>query len=334
MSATTEQVFATPEGKYLVDPYADWARGEGAPIHAGVALDCATIETRPWPRHGVEGAICDLAGRDDYLALHVLDLAPGAATTPSRHLHEEVFFALSGRGIMQFDATRIEWAPGSLFSAPMNARTSLRNTGHARARVVVISDFRYLMSLYRSEAFLFGTPLDFPERATGDYLRDCASLAAGPMTRPNEAILPIALAGGSIGVDLVEIAPGARGRAERQMFGSLLLGVAGEGMTLSWEEGSSDRAMTRWGPGVAFAPAGLRFHQHFNLGATPLRFLRVELGSIASPMFRPRRRNYGDTSVYASGAAVIDVPDEDPGIEAILRAEPEKAATKAPGARP
>ena len=83
MSATTEQVFATPEGKYLVDPYADWARREGPPIHAGAALDCAAIETRPWPRHGVDGAICDLDGRDDYLALHVLDLAPGAATIPS-----------------------------------------------------------------------------------------------------------------------------------------------------------------------------------------------------------------------------------------------------------
>jgi hypothetical protein len=54
----------------------------------------------------------------------------------------------------------------------------------------------------------------------------------------------------------------------------------------------------------------MRFHQHFNAGAEPARFVSVELGSVASPMFRSRRAVYGDPDVYASGAAVVPRSEE------------------------
>jgi hypothetical protein len=46
------------------------------------------------------------------------------------------------------------------------------------------------------------------------------------------------------------------------------------------------------------------------------RIVAIELGSTASPIFRSRRASYGDTTVYASGAAVIAKPDERPEIRA------------------
>jgi hypothetical protein len=49
----------------------------------------------------------------------------------------------------------------------------------------------------------------------------------------------------------------------------------------------------------------MEFHQQANSGAAPAAFLRVELGSQASPLFRSRRAAYGDTEVYASGSAVM-----------------------------
>ena len=325
MSTTTDQVFEMPEGKFLVDPYDIWARAQGVPVLTGRALDLLAVETRPWARFDVKGAICHLDGRDDFLTLFVQDIAPGAARAPTRHLHEELCYALAGHGVAEIDLpgggqTTVEWGPGALFSAPMNARMRLRNTGAEAARIACVTDLRYLLSLYRNERFLFDTPMEFPARADGDYLRDCVASPAGAMSRPNEAVLPIALAKGSIGADLVEIAAGAYGRAERRMFGSLMLGVAGEGMTLSWSEAPDNPAQARWRHGVAFAPEGMMFHQHFNIGNAPARFLSIDLGSVAAPMFRPRRRAHGDTEVYAAGSAIIELADQDARIEAIWRA--------------
>ncbi len=325
MSTTTDQVFATPEGKFLVDPYDIWARAQDVPVLTGGAIDLLAVETRPWARFDVKGAICHLDGRDDFLTLFVQDIAPGAARAPTRHLHEELCYGLAGRGVAEIDLpgggkTSVEWDPGVLFSAPMNARVRLRNTSTETARVACVTDLRYLLSLYRNERFLFDTPMEFPARADGDYMRDCLAAPAGDMIRPNESVLPIALAKGSIGADLVEIAANKHGRAERRMFGSLLLGVAGEGMTLSWSEEPDSPTQTRWRHGVAFAPAGMTFHQQFNVGDRAARYLSIDLGSVAAPMFRPRRRAYGDADVYAAGSAVIETADQDARIEAIWRA--------------
>ncbi len=326
MSTTVEQVFATPRGKYLVDPYDDWARDEGVPVLTSAAIDLLSIETKPWARFGLEGAICHLDGRDDFLTIFVFDLAPGATSAPMRHLYEDVFYVLGGHGVAEIDlpvgVTRtIEWGPKTLFSAPMNTTMRIRNLSGERARIASVNDLRYLMSLYRNEHFLFNTPLDFPERASGRYAVDCRTIAAGAMTRLNEAVLPMSLANGSIGADLVEIPAGKYGRAERQMFGSLIIGVEGEGMTLSRADETGEFTKTRWRHGMACAPAGMTFHQNFNIGAIPARFLRIELGGLAAPMFRPRRKAYGDESVYAAGSAAIEIAEQSPDVEKLWRAK-------------
>ena len=64
--------------KLLLDPYADWAEREGVPIIEDFGIDLIAVETGPWPRFGVEGAIAHLKGRGDFVSVFVLDLAPGA----------------------------------------------------------------------------------------------------------------------------------------------------------------------------------------------------------------------------------------------------------------
>ena len=60
------------------------------------------------------------------------------------------------------------------------------------------------------------------------------------------------------------------------------------------------------------------FHQNF-AGPQTTRIVSIELGSTASPLFRGRRAAYGDTHVYASGAATIARADERPEIKAAGR---------------
>jgi hypothetical protein len=129
---------------------------------------------------------------------------------------------------------------------------------------------------------------------------------------PHERAEPLALAQSSIGADVVELPTGTYGQARRQAFGSLIFGLAGEGMTLSLADNAHPRTRVDWKAGIVFAPAALSFHQHFNIGAEPARLLRVEFGTMDYPVLRPRKRAYGDTSVYASGNAEIDYKNEPP----------------------
>ncbi len=76
------------ERKFLLDPYLDWAEGEGVPIHADFAINMLTAETAPWDRFGIDGAICHLKGRDDFLTAFVYELPPGGASSQISHIYE------------------------------------------------------------------------------------------------------------------------------------------------------------------------------------------------------------------------------------------------------
>jgi hypothetical protein len=199
----------------------------------------------------------------------------------------------------------------------MNARYRHRNQGRQPARFAAVNDLRYLLSLYRNERFIFGTPLAFPERGR-EALCDLETLALdAPAPNGLGRSHALTLAGGTIAADVVEFPLGTYGQAARQMQGSHLFGVAGEGYTLAWEEGAPDFTRADWRFGVVTAPPGMEFHQHFNAGATPARFLDVQFGSQAYPMFRSRRAAYGDKTVYASGSAAIAYAEEDPRIHSL-----------------
>ncbi len=313
---------AAPAGKYLVDPYEDWAKGEGIPIHAARTIDLFAVETRPWARFGVNGAICHLDGRCDFLTVFLIELAVGARPAPQRHLYEELCFVIDGRGVTEVDlpngqTSNMEWGPRSVFALPMNARYRHRNIGTGPARFAAVNDLRYLLSLYRNERFIFDTPLPFPERAC-QLVSDAGALALDRVSAANHLRShPLPLADVAIGADIAELPAGTYGQASRQMQGSHLFGVSGEGYTLAWEEGAQDFARTDWRLGVVTAAPGMEFHQHFNSGATVARVLDVQLGSRHYPMFRSRRAAYGDKTVYASGSAEIAYADQDPRIHAL-----------------
>jgi mannose-6-phosphate isomerase-like protein (cupin superfamily) len=311
MSAVVEQVFETPAGKYLVDPYENWAAAEGVPIHRGEAVDLLTAETAPWARFGARGALCHLDGRCDFLTVFLLELAVREWSAWQHHLYEEVCLVVAGKGETEIDLgdgriRTILWSTGALFAAPMNARYRHRATSDTPARLVGVNDLRYLLNLYRNDRFLFDNPLSFPERGEGEIVADLTYVPVQAGERPHELTRSVALASGSIGADIVELQPGTYSTARRQMFGSLLFGIAGEGETFTFVDPQDEPARHAWKAGTLYSPVGLSFHQHFNMGPGPARFLRIEFGSATYPILRPRKRAYGDMAVYASGNAEID----------------------------
>ena len=292
--------------KYLVDPYLNWANAEGVPIVEGATLDLLALETKPWARFGMNGAICHVEGRCDYLSAFLFELTPGQSSAPVRHLYEDCFYVLDGKGVSEIELSNgerceIGWGPGMVFTTPINATCRLKADGASRARLLSLNDMRYLMGLYRNEAFLF----------------DNASPMSARQAKALEASLHVDLAGlnggaalqlgdSAIGADYIRLAQGARTQAQRQMQGAHLLCASGEATIVSCLDATSERITTRLRHGCLMGLTGMMFHQHRNLGAEPVGLLKVELGSQASPLLRSRRAAYGDQDVYASGSAVLE----------------------------
>src|SRR3974377_630933 len=70
-----------------------------------------------------------------------------------------------------------------------------------------------------------------------------------------------------------EIAPGAKLAPQRQLFGGMILALAGRGLTTVWND-AGDRIGFEWKAGAMFAIPLNTSHQHFNgSGTAPARFV-------------------------------------------------------------
>ena len=101
-----------PSFRWLIDNYLDWCKGEGVPVVDAFAVDLTTVETAPWPRlgKGVKGAIVNLKGRGDFVALQVIDLPPGTGdvqlTMLSKHKPAGAVIVSTPQDLALMDATR------------------------------------------------------------------------------------------------------------------------------------------------------------------------------------------------------------------------------------
>ncbi|MFM1814772.1 MAG: hypothetical protein RLZ98_1467 [Pseudomonadota bacterium] len=321
-----ELVQEAPAGTYLVDAYEDWAKAECIPIHTGPSIDMLTADVGPWARFDANGAFCHVDGRCDFLSVFLLEIEAGKKTAPQQHLYEELCYVLSGTGETDIETPSgrqtIAWEPHSLISMPMNARYVHRNTGGNQARIAAVNDMRYLFNLFRNEAFIHETPITFPERTISNAVIDISGSEMSKASSVDGAKrLPVTMCEGTISADVWQLEAGTYSDSKRQFQGVHLLGVSGEGYTLVTEDGTRDAARSDWRHGVLFSAPAMQYYQHFNSGKVPARFLTLELGSVQYPMFRHRRVDYGDTSVYAAGRARIPAADLNSGLRAAWESE-------------
>ena len=158
----------------LVDTYLDWTKAEGLPTYEGFCVDMMKIETSPWPRLDARGAFVHLNGRGDFISIFVMEIPPGASTSPQAHLYEEVIYVLSGHGtaVVELPSGRehsFEWGPRSLFAFPLNARYRLFNgSGREPARLASTNNLAMMLNTFRNESFIFSNSARFGEREGGD----------------------------------------------------------------------------------------------------------------------------------------------------------------------
>ena len=115
-------------------PYDAFMESEGIPVFRGLGLRrVQDLELHPWKRTGGRGHYIQLYGTETKWGCYVIEVPPGGALHPEKHMFEKIMFVVEGRGTTEVwlegsERKHIfEWQPGSLFSIPMNATHRLVN---------------------------------------------------------------------------------------------------------------------------------------------------------------------------------------------------------------
>lgn len=341
---------------FMVDPYGDWLRNENVPVIEDYGVDLLAAETKPWPRFDADGAVVHLKGRGEFNTMFLLDLRPGSATPPLRHMYEEIVFVIEGRGSTAVETSdgrthRFEWGPKSLFCIPLNAKHRIFNgSGRERARLALCNCFPLVKNLYHSDEFIFNCPVGFPERegpskhfeGEGDlvstdqrfvhwvtnFVPDVGTFSEMPLFESRGAAsstINFHLGDGVMKAHLSAMPVGTYKKAHRHGPDFFIFNITGSGYTLMWRQGDPDFVRVDWRYGMLFAPPDMMFHQHFNTSHEPARYLAVALGNMKYPFLALRKQQLLGVDVnVGQGGGQIEYEDQDPRIHPLYLRELEK----------
>ena len=317
--------------------YTRWVASEGLDIISGhYVADLRAIELKPWSRRGGRGVFLNHDASRTSNDCYVCEIPPAGKLAPQRQLFEEMILVLDGRGSTKVwnDAGRqvsFEWQAGSIFAIPLNASYELVNlSGVEPARFVSSTNLPPVMNLYDDVDFIFNTARDFPERFNGeaDYFapkQETKGLLLDTNFVTNALELPLlsakergaggghvrfSMAKGSMNSHISEFPVGTYKKAHRHGPGAHVIILSGQGYSLMWSEGDEPQRY-EWGPGSLIIPPNMWFHQHFNVGDTPARYLAFKHEGVAI------RNSQGVPKSWISrriGGDQVDYADEVPHI--------------------
>jgi predicted metal-dependent enzyme (double-stranded beta helix superfamily) len=315
-------------------PYQAWQKGERLPVYKGAYVpDLYSLEVAPWARIGMKGAFVNLADQEMDDAW-VMEIAPGNQTLIMHHLFESVVYALEGRGATSFwqegkPKQTLEWERGSIFSPPLNCYYQHYNLdGQKPARLVAVTNAPMVMNLYRDAAFFFNDRYVFEERFNAEdnyftrpgekvgrnswqtnFIPDIRSFGLDSNTNRGAGgfLTTFTLSNNQMQGHCSEFPPGTYKKAHRHGVGAHVFILSGEGYSLLWFEGDDEPQKVDWKDGSVLSPRELEYHQHFNTGPMPARYLALRLGSLDA-------RHYLGWGREAAGPDQIEYEDEDPAI--------------------
>jgi quercetin dioxygenase-like cupin family protein len=323
--------------------YDDWRQAHPVPVVTGYHVrDIAAVETAPWPWKGGAGAFLDLEGTGEKNDGYLLDIAPGRSTNPMKHMYEELVYVVAGRGATSVwldpsDKRTFEWHAGSLFAIPLNASYQHHNaSGADTARVLAVTSAPLIINLFHNLDFVYNCPFDFTDRFNGDddFFSGAGRALEGRVWDTNFVAdvdqLPlilwdergkgstnrmIELADSSMCAHVSEFAVGRYKKAHRHGPGAHVVILSGEGYTLMWPEGGEPQRFD-WGPGSLVVPPNMWYHQHFNVGDRPAKYLALRWNSAKYKVFA----DTGIAEDVKHGGNQIETADEDPRIREMFEA--------------
>jgi len=261
---------------------------------------------------------------------------PARKPNVQRHLHEQLIYVLSGSGATAIgpegNETTFEWSKNALFAVPRNTRYKHLNvSGNEPVRIVSATDLPLLFSLFDDGDFLFEYDHQFDRVADPEAYDARGTMYEGeniPAIWQSNFIPDIhgyediqhwrerGAGGASIqfshpSTDLwshiSQFPVGTYKKAHRHHPGANVIILEGEGYSLMWSPEGDERIRIDWHPGTILTPPALWYHQHFNTGTKPARYLALHPPGI---VFSGPDGAFDPVKEYNQ----IQYPNEDPQI--------------------
>ncbi|MBI3940378.1 MAG: cupin domain-containing protein [Acidobacteria bacterium] len=325
-----------PEAPNDKTPYDEWLEKLEIPVSQGLAVeDTRKIEVKPWKETGGLGAYFRLSGTQ-FLDARVEELPPGASLKGHRHLHEENIYILEGKGytMLQQESRRpqkIEWQRDTAFSIPLNVFHQHVNTDAKNpARFLALTNFPFTLNTFGNPQFVGGVEYAFRDRYDAEENFTKLSTNQGGREQimnviPNvkqsvlyqyesrgvgATAMNVRLGGNQVlgGAGISEIPAGRYHRAHAHLNEAFIYITEGEGYSLIWEDDFKKRTKVDWKEGSLVGVPKYWYHQHFNIGEKPARFVRYTTS--------------GYLSRLGTNFQTGDVPyeEENPEVEKLFRA--------------
>ena len=318
--------------------YSVWQAKEGIPILKVFHIENLTdVELGDWQRFGCRGAFVNLADSHITTAA-ILEIAPGASTNPVKHMFEVLVYVIEGTGrttVRQsgYPSAEASWSDRALFSPPLNTTYVHHNLDrHEPARLLMVSNAPLILSLYHNERAVFDSPIVFDDRfaGQGDFFANPGRYVGGRLWRTNfvpdvrefalvtwkargagAKSFHLSMADNTMACHLSEFEVGTYKKAHRHGPGAHVVILQGEGYSLLWQEGKQ-RIRVDWHERSMFSPPEWWYHQHFNVGPEPARYLALRRGG--SPEHPLKLGMSGGQNEEDAGPDQIEYEDEDPAI--------------------
>ena len=322
-------------------PYTRFIAAEGLDILDGLYVrNLNTVELKPWPRRGGRAVFINHDASRTSNDCYVMEIPAGGKLKPQRQLYEEMIMILSGRGSTRVwtamgKEVTFEWGAGALFGIPLNANHQHFNgSGLEPVRLVAVTNLPPLMNVFEEPEFIFGTAYDFKGRFDGasdyfaagkehqgfrletNFVADAVNL---PLIEARErgaggGHIRFNFAKSSLNAHISQFPVGTYKKCHRHGPGAHVIILSGEGFSLMWPEGEEPRRF-EWEVGSMIVPPSMWFHQHFNTGPTPSRYLAFKHEGVAV------RNAQGVPKAWISmriGGDQIDYADEGPEIRSMF----------------
>lgn len=301
----------TPDLEVKAFTYDRWMQSVGIPIHRGYFIsDLRTVELGWWEERQCNAAFIQLMGQEGVSSAIVMEILPGKTLPPVNFGLDELIYVLQGRGITTVwsgdggPKKTFEWQDRSLFQIPHNYFQQLGNMrGDKPARVLRYSYLPLAMSLNTEARFFFNNPFqgeDYLSKGSelyseaklvqdgdstlawagksvywfGNFFPDMAAWDRFSTNRRGGMTVTIMFPNSEMSCHMSVFPHRTYKKAHRHGPGRVIVIPGGEGYSVLWEEGK-EKIVAPWHEGSMFVPPNKWFHQHFNVGATPARYLAL-----------------------------------------------------------
>jgi gentisate 1,2-dioxygenase len=291
--------------------YENWVKSTRVPIHRGYYIeDVREIELGRWDERDCNAAFLILEGQQNVSEARVTEILPGKSLPPLKFAFDEIVYVVEGQGICTVwreggEKRSFEWHKHGMFLLPRNHYHQLGNARGDRRAILLHNNYLPVAmagapdpELYFNTECAAGQNLDaenfysaarmveesdpkivarrkaywtgnfFPDMRAWDKLVPFKTRGAGGKT------IFINFPGSNMSCHMSVFDAGTYKKGHRHGPSYVIVIPTGEGYSIMWPEGG-EKIIVPWREASVFVPPDNWYHQHFNIGDAPARYLAL-----------------------------------------------------------